>query len=230
MRSPDISADALSIISAARGNVRVVHELEPGATALVVIDMQNFFVEPGAPLEVPAARGIVANVNRLAAATRAVGGTVVWIRMTFDPDELASDWTAFLPVNGGPDGGETFRAIEAGCHGHHLWHELDVATGDLLVDKHRFSAFIQGSSGLRALLDERGVDTLIIVGTLTNVCCESTARDAMMLNYRVLMVDDANATLSEAAHRAALDNVAMFFGDVQTTDQVAAMLAAAAPV
>jgi ureidoacrylate peracid hydrolase len=77
---------------------------------------------------------------------------------------------------------------------------------------------------LRALLDERGVDTLIIVGTLTNVCCESTARDAMMLNYRVIMVDDANATLSAAAHRATLDNVAMFFGDVQTTEQVASML------
>ena len=84
---------------------------------------------------------------------------------------------------------------------------------------------IQGSSNLQALLDERGIDTLVIVGTLTNVCCESTARDAMMLNYRVIMVDDANATISEAAHRASLDNVAMFFGDVQTTEQVVAMLA-----
>jgi ureidoacrylate peracid hydrolase len=228
MRSPDISADALSIISAARGELRVVHELDPQATALVVIDMQNFFVEPGAPLEVPAARDIVANVNRLAAAMRTAGGTVAWIRMTFDPDEMASTWTAFLPVNGGPDGKKQFQAIEGGRHGHYLWHELDVVDGDLIVDKHRFSAFIQGSSDLRALLDERDVDTLIIVGTLTNVCCESTARDAMMLNYRVLMVDDGNATLTEAAHRSTLDNVAMFFGDVQTTEQVAAMLEAAA--
>jgi ureidoacrylate peracid hydrolase len=224
MRSPDISADAASMIAAARGEMRVVHELDPDSTALLVIDMQNFFVETGAPLEVPAARGIVGNVNRLAASMRAAGGTVAWIRMTFDPDELASEWTAFLPVNGGPDGDAVFEAIEAGRHGHHLWHELDVVDGDLIVDKHRFSAFIQGSSGLRALLDGRGVDTVVIVGTLTNVCCESTARDAMMLNYRVVMVDDANATLSEAAHRATLDNVATFFGDVQTTEQVLAML------
>jgi ureidoacrylate peracid hydrolase len=217
----------MAVISAARGDVRVVHELDPGATALVVIDMQNFFVEPGSPLEVAAARDIVDNVNRLAGAVRGAGGTVAWIRMTFDPDELTSDWTAFLPVNGGPDGGPMFAAIEAGRHGHHLWHALDVGEGDLIVDKHRFSAFIHGSSDLRALLDARGVDTLIIVGTLTNVCCESTARDAMMLNYRVVMVDDANATLTEAAHRATLDNVAMFFGDVQTTEQVAQMLAAA---
>ena len=65
---------------------------------------------------------------------------------------------------------------------------------------------------------------MVIVGTLTNVCCESTARDTMMLDYRVIMVDDANSDDSEAAHRASLDNVAMFFGDVQTTEQVLAML------
>ena len=108
--------------------------------------------------------------------------------------------------------------------GHGLWPQLEPDDRDLVVDKHRFSALIQGSSNLQSLLDERGIDTLVIVGTLTNVCCESTARDAMMLNYRVIMVDDANATISEAAHRASLDNVAMFFGDVQTTEQVLGML------
>jgi ureidoacrylate peracid hydrolase len=232
MRTPRLSADVAAAIAAVRGDVRVVHEVDPRTTALVVIDMQNFFVEPGAALEVPAARAIVSNINRLAAEMRRAGGTIAWIRMTFDPDELTSEWTAFLPVNGGDEGPAPFRAIEEGRHGHQLWSELDVdgggdvGAGDLIVDKHRFSAFIQGSSNLRALLDERGVDTLIIVGTLTNVCCESTARDAMMLNYRVVMVDDANATITEAAHRATLDNVAMFFGDVQTTDQVVAMLAA----
>ncbi len=224
MRQPDVSPDVLTAITDLRGELRVVHELDPATTALVVIDMQNFFVEPGSALEVPAARDIVPNINRLAAATRTAGGTVAWIRMTFDPDELATTWTAFLPVNGGRDGATPFKAIEPDADGHRLWHLLEVVDGDLVVDKHRFSALIHGSSNLQELLDERGVTTLVIVGTLTNVCCESTARDAMMLNYRVVMVDDANATITEAAHRATLDNVAMFFGDVQTTDQVVAML------
>ena len=232
MREPDISADVVEAINEVRGQLRVVHELDASTTALVVIDMQNFFVEPGAALEVAAARDIVPNINRLASAMRDAGGTVAWIRMTFEPDELSTTWTAFLPVNGGSDGAATFSAIERDAPGHRLWEPLEIDERDLVVDKHRFSALIQGSSNLQELLDERSIDTLVIVGTLTNVCCESTARDAMMLNYRVIMVDDANATITEAAHRASLDNVAMFFGDVQTTDQVVAMLRAliAAPV
>lgn len=229
-RSPNLSADVVDAIIAARGQLSVVAELDPATTALIVIDMQNFFVAPGAALEVAEARRIVPNINRLAASMRDAGGTVAWIRMTFEPNELAANWTSFLPVNGGNDGAATFRAIEPGQPAHELWELLDVDGSDLVVDKSRFSAFIQGSSKLQELLDERGIDTLVIVGTLTNVCCESTARDAMMLNYRVIMVDDANATLTEAAHRAALDNVAMFFGEVQTTEHVAALLAVSAAV
>jgi ureidoacrylate peracid hydrolase len=76
------------------------------------------------------------------------------------------------------------QAFTPGDFGHALYPELDVAEGDLRVRKTRFSALIQGSSDLDALLRARGIDTLIVVGTATNVCCESTARDAMMLNYK----------------------------------------------
>jgi ureidoacrylate peracid hydrolase len=224
-RGPDLSADVVEAIVEVRGQLGVVHEIDPASTALVVIDMQNFFLAPGSGVEVPAARDIVDNINRLAVSMRSVGGAVVWIRMTFEPNELADNWTAFLPVNGATKGPSTFRDIEPGQPGHELWPLLDVGGSDLIVDKRRFSAFIQGSSDLQELLDERGIDTLIIVGTLTNVCCESTARDAMMLNYRVIMIDDGTATISANAHRAALDNVAMFFGEVQTTDHVVDMLA-----
>lgn len=227
-RPPDLSADVADAIIAVRGRLGVFDRLDPSTTALVVIDMQNFFVAPGAALEVAAARDIVPNINRLAGSMRAAGATVAWIRMTFEPNELADNWTAFLPVNGGEHGSTTFRAIEPGQPGHELWEHLAVEDTDLIVDKRRFSAFIQGSSNLQELLDERRIDTLVIVGTLTNVCCESTARDAMMLNYRVVMVDDATATLTDAAHRAALDNVAMFFGEVATTEHVVAIVAAQA--
>ena len=66
--------------------------------------------------------------------------------------------------------------------------------GDQHVIKRRFSALIQGSSNLGEQLRAAGIDTMIITGTATNICCESTARDAFMLNYRTLVVSDANAT------------------------------------
>lgn len=224
MRQPEVSPEVVEAVIAVRGRVQVIDHIDPIRTALVVIDMQNFFVEPGQPLEVPAARDIVPNINRLAAATRAVGATVVWVRMTLDDDELDA-WSVFLPVNGTPERRASFCSLENDKPAHRLWPELDVAADDLFVNKSRFSALIQGSSDLQAQLDARGIDTLLIVGTLTNVCCESTARDAMMLNYQVVMVDDANATLSPQAHRATLDNFLMFFGDVCSTEQVLGLLA-----
>jgi ureidoacrylate peracid hydrolase len=99
-----------------------------------------------------------------------------------------------------------------------------VKPQDLIVVKNRYSAFIQGSSNLEQVLRERGIDTVLITGTVTNVCCESTARDAMMLDYRVVMVSDGNASLTDEEHAASLNNFLIFFGDVMTTDEAAARL------
>ena len=90
--------------------------------------------------------------------------------------------------------------------------------------KRRFSAFIAGSSDLEARLRAGGYDTVIVTGTVTNICCESTARDAMMLNFRTLMVSDANAANSDAEHNATLVNVYQHFGDVMDTDTLVACL------
>ncbi len=109
-------------------------------------------------------------------------------------------------------------------HGFQLWDSLDVREGDARVVKRRYSAFVQGSSDIETVLRDRGIDTLTIAGVATNVCCESTARDAMMLNYRTLMVSDACAAATDAEHAAALGNFYLFFGDVQTTEEVAGRL------
>ena len=220
MKDTDYPEDFRNFLTAARGSFHAIGDLDPARTALLVIDMQNFFVEQGQALEVPAARGLKANINRLAAAVRDTGGTVVWVRMTLNQADL-DNWPMFTRFNGPR---ETFAPVIEGAYGHQLWRELDVHDTDLIVNKRRFSAFIQGSSDLHEQLQQRGIDTLLIVGTLTNVCCESTARDAMMLNYRVLMVADANATLSEEAHRAALSSIIFVFGDVQNTDDVIKLL------
>ncbi len=101
---------------------------------------------------------------------------------------------------------------------------------DLTVTKTRYSAFIDGSSDLEARLRERAVDTVLIVGVATNVCCESTARDAMMRDFRTVMVSDANAAISDDEHAASLITFYLYFGDVQTTDQVVENLTRSAGV
>ena len=91
-------------------------------------------------------------------------------------------------------------ALTAGGKGHELWASLEVRPEDLTIEKTRFSAFIQGSSDLAAVLRGRGLDTILVTGTVTNVCCESTARDAMMLNFRTIMVTDGNAAVTDEDH------------------------------
>ena len=103
-------------------------------------------------------------------------------------------------------------------------YNLDVHEEDLVVEKRRYSAFIQGASDLDTILKGRGIGTLIITGTLTNVCCESTARDAMMMNYRSVMVSDGNAAVTDFVHEASLVNMISTFGDVYSTDETIELL------
>ena len=101
--------------------------------------------------------------------------------------------------------------------------------GDQLVSNRRVSALIQGSGDLGQRGEKAGIDTLIITGTATNICCESTARDAFMLSYRTMVLSDANATVSDEAHNASLNALFTRFADVFTTDEVTALLADATP-
>ncbi|GIL03030.1 MAG: hydrolase [Alphaproteobacteria bacterium] len=198
--------------------------LEPARTALLVIDMQNAFLAPGAPLETPAARSIVDNINRLAAAMRQAGGRVVWITTTLAPAGSARDWIYLTDFVGG-DRRETIRAaLRPGSDHHRLWPGLEARDGDLACVKDRFSPFSPGASDLDAMLRGAGIDHLVIAGTLTDVCCECTARDAMMLNYRVTVVEDANAAGTDEDHLRGLTTVARLFADVATTDEVVARL------
>jgi len=165
------------------------------------------------------ARVIVPNINRLAQAMRDTGATVVWIKTTYTPETL-KDWSTFYQLSRPEQGAKRAQALAAGSKGHELWAELDAQQGDLTVEKKRFSAFIQGSSNLNEVLRERGIDTVVVTGTVTGVCCESTARDAMMLNFKTIMVTDGNAAMTDADHNASLANFYLSFGDVMSTDKV----------
>jgi ureidoacrylate peracid hydrolase len=116
------------------------------------------------------------------------------------------------------------EAFSPGAFGHALWPGLDVLPQDLQVQKRRFGAFAPGASDLHAILQGRGIDTLIVTGTATQVCCESTARDAMMLNYKVFFVSDGNATFTDDEHNATLSAMAHTFCDVIDTDSMVAMI------
>lgn len=201
------------------------HEtIDAGRTALVVVDMQNYFVAEGFAAEVPAARGIVPNINRMAKALRAAGGTVVWIQTT--AVGALEQWGNHHKHMLTPDRvNKRLTQLDESHEGFKVYPKLEALPTDLRVKKIKYSAFIAGSSDIDAQLKALGIETLLVTGTVTNVCCESTARDAMMLDYRVAMLSDGNASLTDEEHAASLNNFLIFFGDVMTTDEAIGRLA-----
>jgi ureidoacrylate peracid hydrolase len=154
---------------------------------------------------------------------RETGGTVVWIKTTFT-EETRTSWSVYYDISTEQQNAKRAAALAAGSQGHELWAELAVRPDDLVVEKKRFSAFIQGSSDLAEILRSRGIDTILVTGTVTGVCCESTARDAMMLNFRTVMVSDGNAAMTDEEHNASLIQFYLTFGDVMPTDMLIACL------
>lgn len=198
-----------------RGRRYAFERLDPSKTALVVIDMVPFFIADN-----PYALGIVDNVNALATAMRGVGGIVSWVLPGPNPPQPSFDEFFGARV------AEMFRAEARGPLRPRLWAGLSVQDEDLLVEKTTFSAFFPGRCPLPDELARRGIENVLIAGCVTNVCCESSARDAATRGYRVLMVADANATTSDAVHNATLHTIYRSFGDVRPTQDVLALIGA----
>jgi len=212
-------ATILDRLAGTRGGVRnSFTDIDPRRTAHLIIDMQNGFMEEGAPVEVPMAREIVENINRISAAMRKAGGRNFFVRFT-TPPEGSPSWSNFH-VRMGPGAEGHKEAFTPGGHYWQLWPGLEVRDEDMVVEKHRFSAFTHGTSDLNRILRDEGIDTVLITGTLTNCCCESTARDAMQHNYRVLVAADANAALTDEEHAATLHNMAFVFADLYSTEEI----------
>lgn len=220
-----LDPDLVARLTAERGGrLHVIDRLDPARTAHIVVDMQNGFIEPGAPVEVPAAREIVPAVNRISQAVRKAGSANYFVQFTTPVGNLESWSTFYGRFSPGIAKGHQ-DAFTPGAHYWRLWPALDVDMAlDKAMPKTRFGAFIPGTCDLDAALRARGIDTLIITGTLTNCCCESTARDAMQLNYRVIFASDANAALSDAEHNATLNNMMFLFADVMSTEEIVALL------
>ena len=116
--------------------------------------------------EIPEAREIVPNVNRLAAAVRAAGGLVVWIVTTYDK-AIDQEWSIYYRLSTPANGAKRSAALSKGAKGHEIYADLEVKPEDKVVEKRRFSAFIQGSGDLDKVLKARGIDNILISGTVT---------------------------------------------------------------
>ena len=163
-------------------------------TAFLVIDMLNDFVLESAPLEVPAARGIVNNIASAISEAKQAGAKVVYVCDAHDPeDKEFSEWPKHC-VRGTPGA----QVVEG------LRHQQDV-----LVEKTRYSGFF--GTNLEEVLRRLGVNTLVLGGILTDICIYFTAADAYMRGYRVAVLTEGVAALSLEDHQWALRQMERLF-------------------
>lgn len=191
-----------------RGRRFAYETIDPATTALLVVDLVTFFVET-----TTYAPGIVGQVERLAGAVRRSGGRVIWITPTVGPPR---PWAIEFF-------GPTVAEAYAGG-GANVAPGLTIAQGDVCVEKSAPSALFPGRSPVHSLLQEQGIETVVICGTVTNVCVEATARDAATLGYRTIVVGDACAGVDDASHAASLRTIYRSFGDVRRVDEVVVLL------
>jgi len=215
----DVSDFVKERLARIRGELRLYHDLRPAESAFVVIDMQNAFVAEGGVIEVPASREIIPVINRMAAECRELGVPVIWIRSHHPKG--GSDWRHFFDHFVRPERREAAAAALSDDAPTSRFHpDMDIHDEDYIVFKNRYSCLIPGSSSLERLVRSLGCDTLLLAGTKTNICVESTARDAMMLDFRVVVLSDATAALTDEEHQASLNVLVQEFADILVTGEV----------
>ncbi len=188
-------------------------KLDVPAAALLVVDMQNAFLHPDGPTYMPAGAAIVDAVAAVANAFRAAGRPVLYTRHAEDPAGGNAGMMAFWWEGSSPREG-TWEA--------EIFEGLAPRPGDVVIPKIRYNAFVATDLELR--LREAGVKDLAITGVMTNLCCESTARDAFMRDFRVFFAADGTAAPSLEFHRSSLLNLAYGFAYVLTCDELVAMV------
>ena len=187
-------------------------QLNAAKSALLVVDMQVFFLDPASPTFTCGGEAILPNVARLVQAFRQANRPVIFTRHVHHPDHLDSGimgwWWSGMCLEGSPES-EVHPA-------------LAPLPGEKQVLKHRYSAFY--NTDLETVLRCLKVEDLVITGVMSNLCCESTARDAYFRDYRVFFLADGSGSVSEELHLATLLNLAFGFAYVTTTDSVLSQL------
>jgi ureidoacrylate peracid hydrolase len=205
-----------------RGDAHPWKRIPAERTAFVVIDMQNYFVESPAEAAPSAAASAVPSINRMARALRDKGGKVIWIQNT--TAGTSESWSVRHELLSPERALYRLKAMEPDSEGFKLWPTLEALPEDVIIIKKLYSAFAPNSSPLPAYLRDEGIDFVLIGGTYTDCCSLVSAQDAMMANFRTIMVSDCNGGSSAEMHAAALNIFYKFFGDVLSTDEVISRL------
>lgn len=182
---------------------------------ILVVDMQNDFVQTNSPVSV---RGLYSNLPRFKTfidKSRIAGIQIGYTRHTFDARANA--------IEAQMNPAMTRASLERGKPGWNIVSELAPAPADLVLDKTRFDAFF--NTNLHGLLKQRGIDTLIITGASTEIACESTARSAMYLDYRVQVISDLVFSSDPVRHEASLKVIGSHFGQIKTSGDIGGTLA-----
>lgn len=185
-------------------------ELKPEdlhSSALLVIDMQNFFIEESSHAFIPSAGSIVPNINKLTGLYAELGLPVIFTRYAVaeaDDVRTMERWWDDILMDGDPLSD--------------LHSSISVPEQSRTVRKSTYDAF--HGTGVKSFLEKRGVGTVVVTGVMTNLCCETSARSAFVNNFNVYFVIDANATMNEALHLSALKSIAHGFGVLTGTEEL----------
>ena len=205
---------------------RLGAKLDPATTALVTVDVQNDFCTAGGVMEregadLSAVDPAMDNLRRLLQAARTAGTYVVHVRNAYNTPDGRYLSESFLDVAGRRLAGRALTSVplcEPETWGADHAPGLEPAGDEPVVVKHRYSGFHQ--TDLELLLRTRDIRTVVTGGVATNVCVETTARDAFMRDFNVVFPADGAATYYEAAHKATLATIGMHFGEVATVDEI----------
>ncbi len=185
----------------------VDHPFSTDGAALLVIDMQRYFTDPSSHASFPEADAIVVNIQLILAAFRQRGLPVIFTRHALargeEPGRMSDWWGENITVE------NPLSAID---------ERLRPLASEEVVRKTRYSAFV--GTELESILGGLGATRLVIVGVMTHLCCESTARDAFMRDHEVFFIVDATATSDEELHLGSLRALADGFALLATTREV----------
>jgi ureidoacrylate peracid hydrolase len=190
---------------------------DPEYAALIVVDVQNDFVSPQGSAgkrgeDVSAAMAMIPNLTGLIDEARKIGLTVVYIRTTH------SEWTdtpSWIYRSTQKSGLSTCREETWGAE---FYDGIAPLPSERVVIKHRYSAFI--NTDLNTVLKARSIQSVLVCGVATNVCVETTARDAYMYDYYVTVIDDCSAAYEAKLHLGTLDNMRRHFGMVASSGEI----------
>jgi nicotinamidase-related amidase len=187
-----------------------VHRMKPDfeRSCLLVVDMQNFFLNPKSPTFTPGGLAILPNLSKLIKAFRRKKLPVIYTAHVHKSKEM----------DGGILGWWWQGMIMENTKDAEIHPELSPLPEEKIIYKHRYSAFYD--TDLETVLRCLKVTDMVISGIMTNLCCESTARDAYFRDYRVFFMSDATGTINEELHLATLKNLAFGFAYVTTTENI----------